>query len=153
VSIIDQIGQGLALNTATAALFIDFKTAFNQLWIKGLWIKLKRFNCPLYIIAWLRNYLLGRSAFIEIQGVKSINFSLFKGVPQGSCVGPVLFILFHYDLLNAVSNLHFKHLFAEDLAVVLSPSATWSSKLLIPYLSQQISNVIQDLYSYAITWK
>jgi hypothetical protein len=111
VSIIDRIGQGLALNTATATLFIDFKTAFYQFWIKGLWIKLKRLNCPVYIIAWLRNYLLGHSAFIEIQAVKSINFSLFKGVSQGSCVGPVTFIVFHYDLLNALSNLHFKHLF------------------------------------------
>ncbi|CAF3779274.1 unnamed protein product [Rotaria socialis] len=36
LSIIDQNGQGLALNTATAALFVDFKSAFNQLWIKGL---------------------------------------------------------------------------------------------------------------------
>ena len=68
-------------------------------------------------------------------------------------MGPVLFIVFHYDLLNSVSNLHFKHLFADDLAVVLSPSATWSSKALTPYLSQQIPNVIEDLYSYSITWK
>jgi hypothetical protein len=113
VSIIDQIGQGLALNTATAALFVDFKSAFNQMWIKGLWIKLKRLNCPLFIMAWLRNYLTGRSAFIEINGVKSNCFSLFKGVPRGSCVGPVLFIIFHYDLLNAVSSLHFKHLYAD----------------------------------------
>ncbi|CAF4297312.1 unnamed protein product, partial [Adineta steineri] len=68
VSIVDQIGSGLALNTATAALFVDFKSAFNQLWIKGLWIKLKRLNCPIYIIAWLRKYLLGRSAFVELKG-------------------------------------------------------------------------------------
>ncbi|CAM4835513.1 unnamed protein product [Rotaria magnacalcarata] len=81
VSIIDQIGQGLALNTATAALFVDFKSAFNQLWYKGLWLKLKRLNCPLYIIAWLRNYLTGRTAFIEIKGIKSSYFPLFKGVP------------------------------------------------------------------------
>jgi hypothetical protein len=153
VSLVDQIGQGLAVNTATAALFIDFKTAFNQLWFKGLWVKLKRLNCPLYIISWLRNYLLGRSAFIEIKGHKSTAFSLFKGVPQGSCLGPVLFIVFHYDILNAVANIHFKHLFADDLAVVLSPSATWSSDMLIPYLSQQIKNVMNELYQYSITWK
>jgi len=51
ISFIDQIGQDLALNTATAALFIDFKSAFNQLWVKGLWVKLKWLNCPLEILA------------------------------------------------------------------------------------------------------
>ncbi|CAF4110366.1 unnamed protein product, partial [Rotaria sp. Silwood1] len=121
-------------------LFIGFKSALNQIWIKVLWIKLKRLNCPLYIIAWLRNYLIGRSAFIEIKDVKSNDLPLFKGVPQGSCVGRVLLIAFHYDILKAVSNLYFKHLFADDFAIVLSPSAIWSSQLLIPHLSQQISN-------------
>ncbi|CAF4902644.1 unnamed protein product, partial [Rotaria sp. Silwood2] len=35
VSIIDQIGQTLSVNTAAAGLFIDFKSAFNQLWFNG----------------------------------------------------------------------------------------------------------------------
>ena len=104
-------------------------------------------------MAWLKNYLIGRSAYIELEGCKSDQFPLFKGVPQGSCVGPVLFIIYHYDILNAISNLHFKHLFADDLAVVLSPSANWSSNLLIPNLAQQITKVMEDLYSYSITWK
>lgn len=153
VSIVDQIGQGLTLNTATAAVFIDFKTAFNQLWIKGLWVKLKRLNCPLHMIAWLRNYLTGRTAYIEIKGTRSNCFPLFKGVPQGSCVGPILFIVFHYDMLNSISNLHFKHLFADDLAIVITPSANWSSTQLIPRLGDQVTMVLKDLFAYSQTWK
>ncbi|CAF4243899.1 unnamed protein product, partial [Rotaria magnacalcarata] len=153
VSIIDRIGQGLTTNTATAALFIDFKTAFNQMWFKGLWVTLKRLNCPNCIMAWLRNYVTKRSAFIEIKGERSNCFFLFKGVPQGSCIGPVLFIVFHYDILTSISNLHFKHLFADDLAIVLSPSAHWSSKMLMSHLSEQITQVIEDIYCYSITWK
>lgn len=153
VSIIDQIGQGLTVNTATAAVFVDFKTAFNQLWTKGLWIKLRRLNCPPFIIAWLRNYLSERSAYIEIKDTRSRCFPLFKGVPQGSCVGPVLFIVFHYDILNSISNLHFKHLFADDLAIIVTPSVNWSSTQLIPYLGEQITNVLKDLYAYSQTWK
>ena len=122
VSIIDQIGCGLTVNTAAAALFIDFKSAFNQMWYKGLWMKLQRLNCPKYIIAWLRNYLISRSAHIEIKNNRSKYFSLYKGVPQGSCVGPVLFLVYHYDLLTAISNLHNKHLYADDLAIVFTPS-------------------------------
>ncbi|CAF5217629.1 unnamed protein product, partial [Rotaria magnacalcarata] len=88
VSMIDQIGQSLSKNTAAAALFVDFKSAFNQLWYFGLWIKLRRLECPSHIIAWLRKYLSGRSAYVEIKGVRSPEFLLFKGVPQGSCIGP-----------------------------------------------------------------
>jgi hypothetical protein len=40
-----------------------------------------------------------------------------------------------------------------DLAVVITPSATWSPKVLIPYLSKQVSNIINDLVSYATTRK
>ena len=39
-----------------------------------------------------------------------IDFSLYKGIPQDSCVGPVLFIVYHYDLLTAISKLYNKHL-------------------------------------------
>ncbi|CAM2700238.1 unnamed protein product [Rotaria socialis] len=86
VSIIDQIGQCLALNTAAAAIFVDFKAAFNQLWYKGLWLKLYKLNCPTYLIAWLRNYLAGRAAYIEIKETKFSTFTFYKGVPQGSCM-------------------------------------------------------------------
>ena len=153
VCIIDQIRRGLTVNTASAALFIDFKSAFNQVWYKGLWMKVHRLNCPKYIIAWLRNYLTSRSAHIEIKNNRSKYFSLYKGVQQGSCVGPVLLLVYHYDLLTAISNLHNKHLYADDLAIVFTPSTIWSSKQLIPHISQQVTQVIKDLYNYSIVWK
>ena len=153
VTIVDQIGRGLTLNTAAAALFIDFKSAFNQMWFKGLWMKLQQLHCPKYIIAWLRNYLTNRSAYIEVKENRSNCFSLYKGVPQDSCVGPVLFIVYNYDLLTAVPNLYNKHLYADDLAIVFTPSAIWSSKQLVPHLSQHVTQVIKGLLNYSITWK
>ena len=153
VAIIDQIGQGLIANTATAGLFIDYQAAFNQLWFQGLWVKLKRLNCPLQYTLWLKAYLQDRTAFIEMKNTKSKQFPLYKGVPQGSCVGPVLFILYNHDILDGVSNLHFKHLFADDLAVILSPSATWPPKMVIPQLRSLLSEVIEYLVEYSSTWK
>lgn len=153
VSIVDQIGQCLSLNTATAGVFIDFKSAFNQLWFNGLILKLHRLNCPIYILAWLHNYLTGRSAFIDIKGSASSMFLLHKGVPQGSCLGPVIFIAYHHDILNSISMLHWKHLFADDLAVLICSSANWSSKVLIPNLIKHIEEVIISLISYSTTWK
>lgn len=121
VSIVDQIGQSLSKNTAAAALFVDFRTAFNQLWFNGLWLKLNNLQCPIYFTAWLRHYLRGRRAYIDIKNTSSELFNLSKGVPQGSCIGPLLFIVYHYDILEALSTVHHKHLFADDLAILIAP--------------------------------
>ncbi|CAF1920585.1 unnamed protein product [Rotaria magnacalcarata] len=153
VSIIDQIGQCLALNTAAAALFVDFKAAFNQLWYQGLWLKLHKMDCPTYLVGWLRSYLSGRSAYIDMKEARSSAFNLYKGVPQGSCVGPVIFIVYHHDLLNYMSLLHWKHLFADDLSVIIAPSATWPTKTLIPNLLERLKVVIASLITYTTMWK
>lgn len=102
VAMVDQIGQSLTKNTAAAALFVDFRTAFNQLWFNGLWLKLNNLHCPLHFVAWLRHYLRGRRAYIDMKNTSSNLFNLSKGVPQGSCIGPLLFIVFHYDILEAL---------------------------------------------------
>jgi hypothetical protein len=153
VSIIDQIGQSLSTNTAAAALFVDFSSAFNQLWYHGLWLKLKKLDCPAYLLAWLRKYLTGRSAYIELKDTRSIIFYLFKGVPQGSCIGPVLFIVFHHDILDFITTLHWRHLFADDLSILFAPSSTLSSSGMILKLSEQIVDVLRRLLKYTDMWK
>jgi hypothetical protein len=153
ISIIDQIGQSLSKNTAAAALFVDFRTAFNQLWFNGLWLKLFKLQCPMHLIAWLRHYLRGRTAYIDIKNSSSPLFNLSKGVPQGSCIGPVLFIIYHHDLLEALSSIHWKHLFADDLAIVFAPSSSMSSTDMICALTDQIKQVLRRLIYYSIKWK
>ena len=80
-------------------------------------------------------------------------FYLYKGVPQGSCIRPVIFIVYYHDILNRISILHWKHLFPDDLAVLVSSSANWSSRILIPNLIEQIKDVISQLMSYSLMWK
>jgi hypothetical protein len=49
--------------------------------------------------------------------------------------------------------LHWKHLFADDLSVIMSSSANWSSRALIPNLIEQIKSVVTSLIAYSSTWK
>ena len=116
-------------------------------------LKLHRLNCLKYLMAWLWKYLSGRSAYITINGSTSNTFSLFKGVPQGPCIEPVIFIVYHYDILNSISLLYWKHLFADGFSVLISSSANWSSKILIPKLIKQIKEVFMSLISYSTMWK
>ncbi|CAF1308615.1 unnamed protein product [Adineta steineri] len=153
VSMIDQIGQSLSMNTAAAALFVDFSSAFNQLWFNGLWLKLNKLSCPLYIIAWLKHYLCGRKAYTGIKSTISSTFELSKGVPQGSCIDPVLFIVYHHNLLESLSTIHWKHLFADDLAVSIAPSAALSPKKIIKSLKKQLVQILKRLIKYSTQWK
>ena len=153
VAITDQIGQSLFKNTAAAALFVDFRTEFNQLWFNGLWLKLTKLHCPIQLIAWLRHYLTGRKAYIDIKSKVSTLFNLSKGVPQGSCIGPVLFITYHHDLLDALSTIHWKHLFADDLSIVVAPSSSMSPSIMMLTLTDQIKQVLLRLIKYSIEWK
>ena len=116
-------------------------------------LKVKRLEYLLNLIAWLRHYLTGRWAFIEIKESRSAQFSLLRGVPHGSCVGPVLFILYHYDMLDSITSVHWKHLFADDLSVVFAPSPTLAAANMMLTLADQIKEVLKQLLWYSIKWK
>ena len=153
VAIIDQIGQSLSKHTAAAGLFVDFRTAFNQLWFNGLWLKLTKLNCPMQLITWLRHYLLNRHAFISIKSAQSSVFKLEKGVPQGSVIGPILFIVYHYDLIASLTTIHWNHLFADDLAILVAPDWSLAPSHMVRALVEQIVEVLDRLIKYAKDWK
>ncbi|CAF1118304.1 unnamed protein product [Rotaria sordida] len=67
--------------------------------------------------------------------MSSTSFSVLPRAPQGSCIGPVLFIIYHYNILQALSTVHWKHLFADDLAILVSPSPSMSSSNMINVLA------------------
>lgn len=154
VAIVDQIGQCLSKNAAVAAvLFDDFRTAFNQAWFKVLSLKLYNLHCSLYFIAWLQHYLNGRTAYMDINNSSSDLLSLEKGVPQGNCIGPLLYIVYHHDILKALSSIHYKYLFDDDLAILIAPSPSLTSANIISDLSKQIRLVMKCLIEYTNTWK
>lgn len=97
--------------------------------------------------------MCGRKAYIDIKNTTSSTFDLKKGVPQGSCIGPVLFIVYHHDLLEALSTIHWKHLYADDLAVLIAPSSALSSKKMIKSLRRQLVQILRRLIIYSNKWK
>ncbi|CAF1660001.1 unnamed protein product [Adineta ricciae] len=153
VAIVDQIGQSLSKHTAAGGLFVDFRTAFNQLWFNGLWLKLTKLNCPMKLVTWLRHYLCNRKAFIDIKSSQSTAFILEKGVPQGSVMGPVLFIVYHHDLIESLSTIHWKHLFADDLAILFAPDSSLAPSKMIKDIIEQMMKVLNRLIDYSKYWK
>ena len=71
------------------------------------------------MLKWFESYLTGRSQYVVYCGVKSIIYNATCSVPQGSILGPILFILNMNDICNVSGHL-FTILYADDTCVLLS---------------------------------
>ena len=91
---------------------VDIFKTFDRVWHKGLLAKLPMFGLHNNLIKWIVSFLFYRSVAIRIDGVLSEPHSVHSGVPQGSVISPVLFILFTNDLLSSTSSSTYS--FADD---------------------------------------
>ena len=95
------------------AVYVDFAKAFDRVPHRLAIEKMRRLGLPEWILAWLHSYLTSRSAYVKINGSKSDLFMIPSGVPQGSHLGPLIFLLFINDLCHWIKN--DKVLYADDL--------------------------------------
>jgi hypothetical protein len=73
------------------SIFFDIASAFDKVWHNGLLYKMIKLNFPKYIILWLKNFLFNRLFAIRINNVKTDNFIIGAGVPQGAVLSPFYF--------------------------------------------------------------
>ena len=103
----------------TIAVFLDLKKAFDTIDHVILLIRLENLGAGCKEVAWFRHYLQGRRQAVVINSVSSNEVTMSCGVPQGSVLGPLLFLIFINDAPNFFRDL-LTIIFADDTTLQMS---------------------------------
>lgn len=100
------------------SLYTDFSKAFDKLDIPMLIFKLDRLGIELRLLKWIESYLTNRKQIVKFEGKKSHPINVSSGVPQGSHLGPLLFILFVNDISYILKHLKIL-IYADDMKLFM----------------------------------
>ena len=102
--IVHEIGTNWTENKISHGIFLDVSAAFDKVWHNGLLAKLGQVGVEGSFLDILRSYLSNRKQTVVVDGVKSEILDTKAGIPQGSRLGPLLFIIYMNDIVDDIES-------------------------------------------------
>ena len=119
IDITENIRKALDNNEFAVGVFIDLQKAFDTVDHKILLKKLEHYGIRGIVNKWFESYLANRMQFVKIKGCKSYEALMVFGVPQGSILGPLLFLIYINDIHEALKY-SIARLFADDSNLLIN---------------------------------
>ena len=119
VELVDRIRHDIDNGKIPLSVFLDLSKAFDTLDHSILLQKLKFYGVSGTSLQWFTSYLINRRQLVDIDGTYSTVTNITTGVPQGSILGPLLFIIYMNDIHEASKNFH-AILYADDTSLYSS---------------------------------
>ena len=124
MEVTDKIFQDVDKKKLPLAIFLDFSKAFDTIDHRILLDKLAYYGITGTALNWFRSYLKDRSQFVQYKDKSSCKSTITTGVPQGSILGPLLFIIYINDIAKVTNKFKFT-IYADD-TTLLEPICTFS---------------------------
>lgn len=140
--LVDSIASRLDDRYKTVGIFMDLSKAFDTLDHEIILRKLPYFGLNPAACSLIENYLSNRWQYVDLNGSCSSRKRLLTGVPQGSILGPLLFIMYINDIASATKSLN-PVLFADDTTLLFSPGRNFHPVNLQNLLNEELSFVAE----------
>ena len=141
---VHKIKQAWTCKKVTHGVFLDVDSAFDKIWHKGMIAKLHSIGIEGKLLELFTSYLHNRKQIVVVDGLKSSTTNITAGLPQGSRLGPLLFIIYINDITEDLESDIL--IFADDCSLLVSD--------INPNITAQILN--RDLVrisQWASKWK
>ena len=111
-----RISESLDRGFLSRAIALDISKAFDRVWHKGLLHKISSYGIAGNVFSIIKSFLSDRFIRVVVDGQKSEAHSINAGVPQGSILGPTLFLIYINDLPNHILT-SFVDIYADDTTI------------------------------------
>ena len=125
-------------------VFSDISKAFDKVWHDGIIFKLKSYGVEGELLLLLKNYLENREQRVVLNGQTSEWGKIMSGVPQGSVLGPLLFLIYINDLPDGINSLC--KIFADDTSL-------FSKVYDIHNSARKLNDDLEKISYWAYLWK
>ncbi|KAI8499803.1 hypothetical protein Bbelb_228540 [Branchiostoma belcheri] len=119
VRLVDEWTKAMDKGEVVGCVFLDLRKAFDKVWHHGLLAKLAGYGIRGSLLEWFCSYLTDRRQRVVVNGATSDWKTPLAGVPQGSILGPTLFILYINDLPSRCTTCE-ANLFADDTSLTVA---------------------------------
>jgi hypothetical protein len=135
----------IANKESVDVIYIDFAKAFDSVVHNKLIGKLTSYGIRGNLLAWISDFLADRYQFVTVLGFRSSTVPVISGVPQGSVLGPVLFIMYINDVCDIITGSTHCKLYADDIK--LYSTVDFNGK------SSDLAVTLDSLCHWSNTWQ
>jgi len=142
--VVTKITEDLEKKKYCASVFLDVSKAFDKVWHDGLLHKLRKMLPPSYLTI-IKSYLIGRLFYVKCSDDCSTLRPIQAGVPQGSVLGPILYVLFTSDIPIPRQSHSQIATFADDTAILASDCCLKAATI-------KLQNLVNEIIGWFNRW-